>query len=79
MPSVVLEHSGLCCLSSHACQKKMYIVNKILLGNWMGVGLACWKEAFGISILLCYVLASPSSAVSEGCILQLFGVVFCSA
>lgn len=64
MYTVVLQQLGFsCCVNTHACQKKMYAVNKIPLGNWVEVGLYCWK-AFAINILSCCVLSSQSSAVS---------------
>lgn len=42
MYTVVLEHLGFSCyVNTRVCQKKMYAVNKIPLGNWVEVGLYC--------------------------------------
>lgn len=72
MYAIVLEHSGFFCdVNKHACQEKMYAVNKMPLGIWVGAGLYWW-ETFATSILSCYILPSLASAVSQGSILLVF-------
>lgn len=60
MYAIVLEHSGFFCdVNKHACQEKMYAVNKMPLGIWVGAG---WCVLLGDLCYKYFVVLHPTKS-----------------